>query len=50
MSAIIAAFGSSASRNLRTRLSMSPDVALIAANATCPSFGTAQTKLPERPK
>ena len=36
MSEIIAAFGSSASRNLRTLLSISPEVALIAANATAP--------------
>ena len=50
MSEIIAACGSSASRSLRTLLSISPDVALISANATAPVFGTAQTKLASRPK
>ena len=50
MSETIAACGSSASRSLRTLASMSPAVAGIAAKATGPSFGTAQTKLLSRPK
>jgi hypothetical protein len=50
MSEIIAACGSSASRSLRTLLSISPLVALIDAKVTGPFFGTAHTKLPVRPK